>query len=121
MSKEYLGKTTVASLIRLIKTELKKYVKMESMNERIPAPKTDDNGKFVSAHQLRGQTRIADGFCIGFINPCRGRIRSDHRDLNAATGKRDLARQLHDGRRALSFLKNLLTYFCRESDVCTVC
>ena len=47
MSKEYLGKTTVASLIRLIKTELKKYVKMESMNERIPAPKTDDNGKFV--------------------------------------------------------------------------
>jgi hypothetical protein len=47
MLKEYLGKTTVASLIKLIKTELTKYVKTTSMDDRIPQPTVDDNGKFV--------------------------------------------------------------------------
>ena len=55
MSKEYLGKTTVASLIRLIKAELSKYVKTTAMDARIPAPTSDDNGKFL---------RVTDGVAV---------------------------------------------------------
>jgi hypothetical protein len=47
MLKEYLGKQTVASLIRLILTELTKYVKHESLDARISPPSTNDNGKYV--------------------------------------------------------------------------
>ena len=52
MTKEYIGKQTVASLIRMIKTEFKKYVKTSVLNDRIPAPSVEDDGKFL---------RVVDG------------------------------------------------------------
>jgi hypothetical protein len=50
--KEYIGEQTLASLIKLINSKFKKYVKTESLNDRIPAPSAEDNGKFL---------RVVDG------------------------------------------------------------
>lgn len=52
MSKEYLGEQTLAKLISMISAEFKKYVKRSALDSRIPAPTTDDNGKFL---------RVVDG------------------------------------------------------------
>lgn len=52
MTKEYLGKQTVASLIRRINAEFKKYAKLDTLNDRIPVPTQSDDGKFL---------RVVDG------------------------------------------------------------
>lgn len=47
MSKEYLGKTTVASLIRLIKAELSKYVKTDSIDSTLTREGSASDAKAV--------------------------------------------------------------------------
>lgn len=72
MLKEYLGKTTVASLIKLIKTELTKYVKTTSMDDRIPQPTFDDNGKFVRV--INGKYMPAKHDCVSVSSAKIGQV-----------------------------------------------